>query len=200
MFQADRHSPRKRDSSSGQRFLPLLAVAVMLSGEGLGQEVFEVNVNTFMVSAGDEVSCPLYLKKERGAPPLQGLRMILQVPEAQVKFVKAEPGAQLKDSGVNMRAEAGATSDEKQISTLRVELQSEKGKEMPDGLLLYLTFRVDASVPLGAQIPLDSEARAVVFRDGKSANVEVGFPDVVIRVSPRKKEDEILFACFFYMH
>jgi len=144
---------------------------------------------------GEEVRFPVYLEGS-GGKALRDLSLELRFPSKLMTFVDIEQGFLLQNRGAKI--EHRIVTHDDATSAFVLTLSSEKG--LPEGLFLYLKFRVDPSAPLGDEVPLKMLAEARVAPGEGSARVSVPVAADPFRISPRKKEDEFLFACFFYMH
>lgn len=163
------------------------------------ERTLEITLSTSMGHVGDEVRYPLYLKRE-AASQTQSLSLKIQFPANLLKFNRVEKGFLLQDSKTDLESIVQVGKGKGDLSALLLNLTARSTNGIPEGLLMYLHFQIDLLTPLGAEISFDNDAQATVLRNGKVVEIPVAFLDGKIPVSPREKEDRILFACFFYMH
>ena len=183
--------------------LLLLILLVGTLRPSLGQadsDALGVSLVTSMANVGTEVVYPLYLEKGEKARQVQSLSLQLQFPSNLLNFVRLETGFLLEGSDIEVHGEVKEADGGSSILLLKLTDKESTPDGIPEGLLLYLTFQVDASTPLDSEIPFENQGEATGLEGGQPAEVSVRFPKAVIPVSPRTEEDEILFACFFYMH
>jgi hypothetical protein len=143
---------------------------------------------------GEELRAPLYIEGT-GAETLQKLALRIRFPTRLLSFVTVDRGFLLERHPVKI--DTKTTTDDKGITTLAVDVLAEHG--LTDGLILYLRFKVAAAAPLGGDIPVTVQAEAA--SPGAAApRRELAFTTEPVRISPRKKDQEFMVACFFYMH
>jgi hypothetical protein len=145
---------------------------------------------------GEELRAPLYVEGT-GGPSLPHVRMELRFPAQLMTFVGVEVGFLLQAMDAKVQTRTDAEKDG--TTALFVDITSPKAG-VPDGLILYLKFRVSESAPPGGEIPLRLTAMRMDATAAAGSGKSMPFTADPLRVSPRKKEDEFQFACFFYMH
>ena len=182
--------------------LMVLLIATLEPVPGQTEEVtgtLQITLSTSMGFVGDEVRFPLYLKGE-AAGETQSLSLNIQFPANLLKFNRVEEGFLLQGSRTDLESRAQVGEQEGDSSTLILNLRAGSTDGIPEGLLMYLHFHIEPSTPLGSEISIENEAQATLLRNGTTVEIPVAFPDEKIAVSPREKENRILFGCFFYMH
>ena len=142
-----------------------------------------------MAEVDGDVRYPVYL--ETGDRKIQELSLRIKFPAALVRFNDLEKGFLIENVKMKLGTEIQAEADAS--SVLAIRMACEKDESLPAGLLFYLKFHIERATPLGSEIRLANEAQS-------AAGLAVAFPDAVIRVSPRPREEQLLFGCFFYMH
>ena len=182
--------------------LVFLLIATLEPLAGQTEEVagtLQITLSTSMGFVGDEVRFPLYLEGE-AADETQSLSLNIRFPANLLKFNRVEEGFLLQGSRTDLESRIQVGEREGDSSTLILNLRARSTDGIPEGLLMYLHFHIEYSTPLGSEISIENEAQATLLRNGITVEIPAAFPDGKIAVSPREKENRILFGCFFYMH
>ncbi len=151
-----------------------------------------VQVRPPVAYPGQELRVPVYLDGA-GAAAVGRVTLSLQYRAALMKYLSIERGFLLDRAGATLSAKTADGEDATMVLSLTVA--AEKG--LPEGLVFYVTFRVDDSAPLGGDVPVQVRAEATLVSGG---SVTLPIEQDPLRISKREKENEFEFACFFYMH
>jgi len=151
-----------------------------------------VQVRPPVAYPGEELRVPVYLDGA-GATSLGRTTLSLQFRPALMKYASFERGALLDHLGATLEAKSADGEDATTI--LSLTLAAKRG--LTEGLMFYLTFRVDDSAPLGGDVPLQTRAEGTLVAGGP---VTLPVEQDPLKISKRSKENEFEFACFFYMH
>jgi hypothetical protein len=131
-----------------------------------------------------------------GTKALRAISLQLRFPSKLMTFANVEQGFLLQSRGATV--ETKTTTEKDDTTTLVVTMAADGG--LPEGLVLYVYFKVADSAPPGDEIPLKVVAEGTPARGGSETRTQVPVAADPLRVSPRKQEEEFEFACFFYMH
>jgi hypothetical protein len=187
--------------------LSFLVAAVLCAGVRLGvtQDTpklgAQISLGTVSGSPKGEVMVPLLLAPDSPGTKVGGLEATVVFDTKSVAFERAEKGFLLDGVGGVLEAEQTKDPDNPARSSLRIQVltQGQKRKNLPEGLVGSLLFRIGAAASPGSKVPVKIE-KVKVF-DMSIPSMELsGTAGADGSIEIVEEGSTVVVGCFFFTH
>lgn len=171
--------------------LVVAAILVLMQSAGQSQTSVEVSMGLDSTTPGDLAQVPVILSAT--GTKVGKVAGEVTFPRKSLSFDKATRGSAGDEADAEVAVEALNDSRESDLSTLRVVVSATK--EIPNGVLLNLRFRVSPDAADGRTLELRNSLRAMTLEGEEIKDVKRKDGEVNVFVEP-----PVDVSCFFFTH